>query len=66
MKACIPAPGGELPESPSARMVHETTALPSSSAKKAVDGRTQSLGCVYTLTPVDSGSRPPSRYMILS
>lgn len=66
MKACIPAPGGELPESPSAMMVQVMTPLPSSSLKNAVDARTQSRGCVYMLTPVDSGSRAPSRYMIES
>ena len=66
MKACMPAPGGELPESPSAITVQVMTPLPSSSQKKAVTGRTQSRGWVYMLTPVDSGSRAPSRYMIES
>ena len=66
IKACIPAPGGEFPESPNAMMVQVRTPLPSSSQKKAVDGRTQSRGCVYMLTPVDSGRRAPSRYMMES
>jgi len=61
IKACIPAPGGELPESPSAMMVQVMTPLPSTSQKKAVELRTQSRGCVYKLTPVELDSREPSR-----
>lgn len=66
MKTCIPAPGGELPESPRAMIVQVIIALPRNSQKKALDTRTQSLGCVYMLIPVDSGSRAPSRYIMLS
>lgn len=67
ISACIPAPGGEFPLSPSAMIVQVSTALPSNSAKKAVDGRIQSRGCVYMLTPVVSGSKAPlSRYRMLS
>lgn len=39
IRACIPALGGELPLSPGARMEHPTTALPSTSAKNAVETR---------------------------
>jgi hypothetical protein len=67
IRACIPAPGGEFPLSPRAIIVQVRTALPSSSAKNAVDGRIQSRGCVYMLTPVEAGSKAPlSRYMMLS
>ena len=67
IRACIPAPGGEFPLSPSAMIVQVSTALPSSSEKNAVDTRTQSRGCVYMLTPVEVGSSAPSsRYKTLS
>ena len=67
IRACIPAPGGEFPLSPSAIIVQVSTALPNSSEKKAVDGRIQGRGCVYMLTPVESGSSAPlSRYRMLS
>lgn len=46
MKACIPAPGGELEESPRARMEQPITAVPSISVKKAVELEIQSLGWV--------------------
>jgi hypothetical protein len=59
IRACIPAPGGEFPLSPSAIMVHVRTALPSISAKNAVEGRIQSRGWVYMLTPVEAGRRDP-------
>jgi hypothetical protein len=67
IRACMPAPGGEFPLSPSAIIVQVRTALPRSSVVKAVEGRIQSRGCVYMLTPVDSGrSKPLSRYRMLS
>ena len=67
IRACIPAPGGEFPLSPSAMIVQVRTALPSSSEKNAVETRIQSRGWVYMLTPVESGMRAPlSRYMMLS
>jgi hypothetical protein len=48
-------------------MVHVRTALPSSSAKNAVEGRIQSRGWVYMLTPVEAGRRDPlSRWRMLS
>jgi len=57
IRACMPAPGGEFPLSPNAIIVQVRTALPRSSVVKAVDGRIQSRGCVYMLTPVESGTR---------
>ena len=44
IRACIPAPGGEFPLSPSAIIVQVRTALPRSSVKNAVEMLIQSRG----------------------
>lgn len=58
VNACVPAHGGEFPESPRAFIVQVITALPSNSAENTVEILNLSLGCVWTLTPVDSGNSP--------